>query len=381
MTLLPPVLPLTLLALVASVALVGGGAWLVYAWAAGIVIGTTYLVAGIAMLVWTLAGRWIVLALLGRHGQDDPVSLHGREVDRIRRPDGTEIHLECFGPQDAPPLVLTHGWGMNTAEWYYVKKALADRFRLMVWDLRGMGRTSRPPGRDYRLETMAGDLDAVLARAGAERAILVGHSIGGMVTLTFCRLFAAALRDRVAGIVLVDTTYTNPVRTTTASGFFTAIQQPVLVPLLHLVTWLSLPIWGMNWLSYQNGTAHLISALTGFGGSQTRGQLEFVTRVSNHASPAALARGVLAMFRYDATAALPGIDVPALVVTGDKDRVLVPETSARMHDALAAAELVSLAPAGHMSLLERHEPFVDAVAAFAERCAAQRVPYAAPSAA
>jgi pimeloyl-ACP methyl ester carboxylesterase len=326
-------------------------------------------------------GRWLVLALLGRHGQDDPTPVHGGEVDRIRRPDGTEIHLECFGPADAPPLVLTHGWGMNAAEWYYVKSALADRFRLVTWDLRGMGKSSRPPTRDYRLETMARDLDAVLARAGADRAVLVGHSIGGMVTLTFCRLFAAALRDRVAGIVLVDTTYTNPVRTTTASGFFTAIQQPVLEPLLHLVTWLSLPIWGMNWLSYQNGTAHLISALTGFGGSQTRGQLEFVTRVSNHASPAALARGVLAMFRYDATAALPGIDVPALVVTGDKDRVLVPETSARMHDALPAAELVSLAPAGHMSLLERYEPFVDAVTAFAERCAAQRVPYAVPSAA
>jgi hypothetical protein len=53
MTLLPPVLPLTLLALLASVALVGGGAWLVYAWAAGIIVGTAYLVAGIAMLVWS----------------------------------------------------------------------------------------------------------------------------------------------------------------------------------------------------------------------------------------------------------------------------------------------------------------------------------------
>jgi pimeloyl-ACP methyl ester carboxylesterase len=67
----------------------------------------------------------------------------------------------------------------------------------------------------------------------------LGHSIGGMITLTFCRLFPQALGGKVRAIALVQTTYTNPVRTTTMAVLFTALERPVIVPLLHLTIWLS----------------------------------------------------------------------------------------------------------------------------------------------
>jgi pimeloyl-ACP methyl ester carboxylesterase len=195
--------------------------------------------------------------------------------------------------------------------------------------------------------------------------VLVGHSIGGMIALTYCRLFADRLRERVAGVVLLNTTYTNPVRTTSFSGFFGAIQKPVLEPLMHLVTWVSPLIWALNWLSYQNGTAHVVSRSTGFAGAQTRGQVDFATWLSVRPAPATLARGVLAMFRYDATDVLPALDLPALVITGNRDRILVPEASAFMHDALPHARLVTLAPAGHMSVFEQHGELAAALDGFA----------------
>jgi pimeloyl-ACP methyl ester carboxylesterase len=68
-----------------------------------------------------------------------------------------------------------------------------------------------------------------LGLAGDRPAILLGHSIGGTVTLTFCRLFPQALRARVRAIALVQTTYTNPVRTTKLAGLFTALERPVIV--------------------------------------------------------------------------------------------------------------------------------------------------------
>ena len=75
------------------------------------------------------------------------------------------------------------------------------------------------------MENLSRHLEAVLGLAGDRPAILLGHSIGGMITLTFCRLFPQALGDRVRGIALVHTTYTNPVRTTNMAGLLTALER------------------------------------------------------------------------------------------------------------------------------------------------------------
>jgi pimeloyl-ACP methyl ester carboxylesterase len=45
-----------------------------------------------------------------------------------------ELRVESYGRPDAPPIILTNGWGANSTEWDYLKKELADDFRLIVWD-------------------------------------------------------------------------------------------------------------------------------------------------------------------------------------------------------------------------------------------------------
>src|SRR5207253_2582502 len=141
-------------------------------------------------------------------------------------------------------------------------------------------------------------------------------SIGGMTILTFCRLFPEALGTRVAGLVLVHTTYTNPVRTTSMSGLYTAIQKPIIEPLLHLTIWLWPLIWLMNWLSYLNGSLHSSTRRELFAGTQTRAQLEFITRYQPHDNPEILARGMFGMLGYDATETLGTIRIPTLVIAG-----------------------------------------------------------------
>ncbi|MBA3575779.1 MAG: cobyrinate a,c-diamide synthase, partial [Pseudonocardiales bacterium] len=72
------------------------------------------------------------------------------------------------------------------------------------------------------------DLDAVVALAGNAPVVLLGHSIGGMISLTYCKLFPESVGPRVSGLVLVHTTPTNPVRTTKNAGLYTALQKPVI---------------------------------------------------------------------------------------------------------------------------------------------------------
>ena len=71
-------------------------------------------------------------------------------------------------------------------------------------------------------------------------------------------------------------------------------------------------------------------------------ELEFITRFQLQASPAVLARGMFGMLRYDATAALKAISVPALALAGNKDSVCKPEASERMQRNVPRAQLAKL---------------------------------------
>ena len=77
---------------------------------------------------------------------------------------------------------------------------------------------------------------------------------------------------------------------------------------------------------------------------------------------------MLGMLRYDATAVLKDINVPALVVAGDKDSVCKPVASERMHRDIPGAQLTHLAPAKHMGLIEHHTRFAEIVRTFASLC-------------
>jgi pimeloyl-ACP methyl ester carboxylesterase len=355
----------TWLASLASLVVLGGGLYLLWAWYVGILVGTGYLVAGLLLTLWSFLGRFLVLAF-HHAGPDEPHALEPQSEARVTRPDGTTLYVERYGPPTAPTLLLTHGAGANRTSWYYVIRALREHFQVMVWDMPGLGHSHQPKDGDYSLERHARDLRAVLELIPDQPVVLAGHSMGGMVLLTLCRLFPEELARRVRGLVLVDTSFTNPARTTTAAGLIERIQKPVLEPLLHLTAWLAPLFWLLAWLGYLNGSSHLIGMFFGFAGSQTRGQLDLAARYNPLAWPGVQAHETLAMFGYDATPTLPSIMVPSLVITGNVDRLIVPETARRMSERLPHARLVRLEPAGHMSVFERHDRLVSALREFAD---------------
>lgn len=193
--------------------------------------------------------------------------------------------------------------------------------------LPGLGDSSRPGNGDFALETLARDLRAVLGVANGKPVILVGHSIGGMINLTFCRLFPTLLGHEVSAIVQVDTTYTDPVKTTNDSSVSQALQKPIAEPILYGMIGLSPLVHMMNWLSYENGTTYMMNPKSAFAGAETRGQIDLVSRLQTEASPAVVARGTLAMFHWDATHVLPRINVPVLLLVGQQDTTTLPSAS------------------------------------------------------
>ena len=342
------------------------------AWRPGADWTTAYLAGGLLLGIVALGGGrglwWLRLKL--RPATDDPRHERDAETRRIVRPDGSEIHVEFRGPRDGLPIVLTHGWGASATEWYYLRRQLGDRYRLIAWDLPGLGLSKGPSNRDFSVAKFADDLHALLAEAGDRPAILLGHSIGGMITLEFCKRYAAELRDRIAGLVLIHTSHTNPLLMTKTRWIAAPLQKPVIEPLAYLMIGLSPLVWLMNMLSYLNGSQHRSNHKQLFDGTETWGQLDFVTKYIPYVWPATYARGLLGMFHWDATDVLPHISVPTLVVAAVADKITLPEASEIIRSRCPTAKLVTLAPAGHMGLIERHEELGRAVRSFAEECAA-----------
>jgi pimeloyl-ACP methyl ester carboxylesterase len=358
---------LRLLSNLLTMALVGGGSYILYQWYEGELISDRWLYLSIAMLVWSALG-FLPILLLHRPGQDEPKPIRSDRGQRLIRPDGSEINVEIYGPDHAPTLILTHGWGPDSLVWYYAKKQLTDQFRVIVWDLPGLGKSKKPKNRDYSLEKFARDLEAVLTVAGSQPVFLLGHSMGAMILLTFSRLFPERLGQQVAGLILVDGTYTNPLRTTIFSKLLLALQKPLLEPLLYLAIALSPLLWIASWLSYLNGSTLLTTEISGFTGRETRGQLNFSSLIGIKAAPGILARGVLAMFRFEETRTLPEISVPTLVIVGQSDIATRPFASKRMYETIPDAELRILAPGGHMALMERNQQFADVIRSFCHSC-------------
>ncbi len=107
------------------------------------------------------------------------------------------VESQGSGP---PHFVCLHGLVDTLAVWDGLRGSLAARGQVVCFDQRAHGKSDAPPG-PYRREDLAEDLLGLLDGAGIERAVLVGHSMGGIVSLT------AALRhpDRVAGLLLIGT--------------------------------------------------------------------------------------------------------------------------------------------------------------------------------
>lgn len=320
--------------------------------------------AGGLLLAWSLLGRLPMGLLLGRAG-DDGERMRRQAGETVATPNGARLHVEADGPADAPALVFVHGWGLDAGVWYEARRRLAARFQVITYDLAGLGRSSQPSDGRYSLERFAEDLAAVVEPTGRRKVVLVGHSIGGMTVQTFCRRYPQLLNSKVAGVVLENTSHTDPARTTILGRALQAME-PVLKPLMWLDVWLQPLAWLMNWQSYLSGSTHLAMRLGGFGTRPTRAQLNQVALAATRNPPAVQAKGNLAMMAWGITGDLPRLRVPALVFIGSRDIVTVPAAGRHIAEAMPDARLSRVDGAGHLGPMELAEDYNMKIEAFAD---------------
>jgi 3-oxoadipate enol-lactonase len=258
---------------------------------------------------------------------------------RIRL-DGFDAYCEEHG--SGPPLVLVHGLGGSTAMWQRVVDPLAERFRVVAYDLRGLGRsgTPEPP---YTMDALVGDLSALADGLGLERFALVGHSLGGAVGLAFASQHPERLRTLV-GISAPSITPEEQ-RAQLADRAEAAIRDGMDA---------MAEVHAQNGLPEAWRRAHAADVAVYKGiiaGSDPRGY------AAHCAVIAAL----------DLRDALGAIRAPALLVQGELDAVVPAEAVRATAAAIPGCEYVELPGCGHVVPFERPGDLAALVGDFASR--------------
>ena len=261
--------------------------------------------------------------------------------------DAPLAHL-AYG-SDGPLVVLLHGIGGGRAGWASTGTALAAAgFRALAVDQPGYG--ASPAVEPCTLAAMAGAVERLIEWSGAKDAILVGHSMGGMVA----QELAARAPQRARALVLAATSPAfGPSDGSWQQGFLRARFEPLDAGL------------GMAGLA-----AQLVPTMAGRDATPER--VAAAERLMAGV-PEATYRSVLAaLLRFDRRDALSRIAVPTLVITGEDDLTAPPEVARRMAARIAGAELAILPRTGHLLMLEQPDAFDAALLDFLQRHALAR---------
>lgn len=280
----------------------------------------------------------------GRSLPDD-LAHHSVEVD-----DGAAIHVVERGT--GPAVVLVHGVTLNVATWAPQLRSLGETHRVIAIDQRGHGQSVVTPqgdgehplqDADYSLERMAADLVAVLAALDVADALVVGHSMGGMVSLLAALRHRAEVARRVRGLLLVATS---------AGPLVPAALRPAAVALNEgAVGGLRRAERYGGLLSYQ-GVGGWIARLC-FGVAPDPADVVLTQMMIAAMQPAIFARILGPLMAFDVHHELGALDLPAHVVVGSRDLLTPPPTARAIARAIPGASLTVLEGCGHMVMLER----------------------------
>ncbi len=247
---------------------------------------------------------------------------------------GVRIYYEQRG--SGPPVLLTHGYGASARMWQG-QEALADRYHLIAWDMRGHDRSDSPDDPAlYSHEATVADMAAVLDACGARRAVIGGLSLGGFMSLAF----NLAHPERVAALMLFDT----------GPGYRSDGPRS-------------------EWNRLAESMARALEK-RGLAAASAGAEVT----LARHRSAQGLAhaaRGILGQKDARVIESLPSISVPTLVLAGAGDKQFLPSID-YMAAKIPGAEKVILEGAGHAANIDQPEAFNAAVRSFLDRCADQR---------
>ena len=252
---------------------------------------------------------------------------------------GHAIHYEQVGDRSAPPVLLIMGMGLSSRAWDTLPVRLAERFRVIVFDNRGTGRSGRA-GWMYRMRDLADDAAAVLDAIGVPQSDVFGISMGGMIAQELAIRHPHRVRRLALGATFASWLRGHKPSLRSALELLLLVLQRGSVPHERL--------------------GRLLVSREFHAANPSRAP-EWIARSGRPDVRCAVAQ-MAAIMSHAALHRLEQIRAPTLVITGDADRLVPPRNSEVLAANIPDARLLVLRGAGHVFPLEREEETVRALA-------------------
>jgi pimeloyl-ACP methyl ester carboxylesterase len=288
----------------------------------------------------------------------------GRPLRAVTR-DGRTVHADVRGSGDAA-LVCAHGWCCS-GDFFHYQRELAEKvpgLRVVTVDLRGHGSSPAEPGLEYSVEKYAEDLRAVVEELGVSRFVLMGHSMGGFASFAFCRLFGEEYRGRLAGVVSLNSTGIHLFHGVPGGVRLRGLlRSPRFYRLLERLAARHRLLERLLGLLSRSDLVYLLYRFIGFGPRPSPQMLDNIISMTLGGPVPTMLLDARACLEYSCEEALPGIEVPVLLVAGSKDYLVSKATNLETCSRLRRAAL-RVFRSGHGCPLDRHEEVNQAVADF-----------------
>jgi 3-oxoadipate enol-lactonase len=234
---------------------------------------------------------------------------------------GAKLYWDELGSGE--PLLLIMGLSYPSYMWHRSRPFLAERYRTIALDNRGIGRSDVPPG-VYSIALMAADAAAVLDAAGVESAHVFGTSMGGMIAQEFALQYPSRVRSLILGC-------------TAAGGPHAAKAEPAALQTLT-----------RRDLTPEESKEAIIPFIYDSATPRERIDEDMSIRMKWYPTPQGYAGQLQGIFGWEAYSRIDQIAAPTLVIHGETDRLIPPANAKLIADRIPGAKLVLLAHASHI---------------------------------
>ena len=262
--------------------------------------------------------------------------------------DAVKLHHLDWGNHGRHPVVLVHGSRLHAHVWNHFSRRFSERYHIIALDQRGHGESQWGAPDGYQMEEFYRDLCAVVEARKLSRFTLIGHSLGGRVSM----LYASRHHQLLEGLVLVDITpgrpavapgSTDPDDARTAPGQFDS-REAALAHLKRLMP---------------RAPASLVEESVRHGLRET-GDGRYTWKYD----PAFLRGARSRSTGLDLWAAVKSIPTPTLLQYGSHSNVVSPELAARMGETMPRCSVERIENAGHGLFTDQPDAFAESVERF-----------------